>query len=413
MFRPVLLAALVLAVPATAQTVHTVGAAGDFPTPQAAVDAAAPGDIVILLQGVIGNVVIDKGIAFMGAHNAIIKPQDGPGSTAPPVHVIGVPAGQSVLISGLNVFVGNQGAPATVLIEDCDGPVWIQDAFVDSYGAGALVAHDASSVVLVEAAMQTNLIPALPDGTPVPAAGAKFSGATRAFVHGAFLFGSHGTLQGFGNPVPTAAPDGGPGLLVIDSQVKVTGTDIRGGSGNSFFSGGCTFAGNGGAGVVTLEGADPGSPTAMLTSSPVTGGGVGHFTPSCAPAPVPGVPLDVLPGSLTVSSALPRELYLNDLAEPGLPVTLSLDGAAGDLALLFGSTAAAPALAVSGIDLHLKPDALFLVTAFALPTGSLDLPAIVPPLPAGLDAVVVPLQAVFVDTQGGKHASAPRVLVIH
>lgn len=49
---------------------------------------------------------------------------------------------------------------------------------------------------------------------------------------------------------------------------------------------------------------------------------------------------------------------------------------------------------------------------FALPTGELAQPASAPLLPAGLEAVVVPLQACFVEAQGGRHASGPRVLVV-
>src|SRR6185503_11180670 len=125
------LAVVLVATSAAAQSVLTVGAAGDFPTPQAAIDAAALGDIVLLLEGFQANVVIDKGLALMAGGHLLMKPDAGPGSDQPTVRVVGVPAGQSVLLSGLTVFVGSSGAPAAVEIADCDGAVWIQDVFVD------------------------------------------------------------------------------------------------------------------------------------------------------------------------------------------------------------------------------------------------------------------------------------------
>ena len=407
------LAVVVAATSAAAQSVHTVGPGGDFPTPQAAIDAAAPGDIVLLLTGFQTNVVIDKGLALMASGQMLMKPDAGPGSEQPTVRVVGVPAGQSVLLYGLTIFVGSGGAPAAVEIADCEGAVWIQHVFVDAYGAQALFAHDAQSLVCVDTPFQTNLIPALPDGTPQSAPGARLSAGTRAFLHDAFVIGSHGALQLPGNPAPTSAPDGGPGLVVADAQAKLSGTELFGGSGNSFFAGGCAFGGDGGAGLVTLDGPDAGTPAVELRDSPVKGGGSGFFDGACAPPPVPGADFDIVPGSVVSVAALPRRFDVPALVEPGQTVTLAFDGAAGDVALLFGSAAQAPALAIGAIDLHLAIGSLFSIATFTLPTGALDVPAVVPPLPAGLEAAFVPLQAIFVDAQGGKHASAPRVVVIH
>ena len=401
---------LALAAPAAAQSVLTVGASGEFATPQAAIDAALPGDIVLLLEPFETSVVIGKGVALVGLGQALLK---APGSDQPAVRVVGVPAGQSVLIAGLALFIFDGDADMAVEVTDCDGAVWLQDNFVDAYGAPALVAHDAHSLVCVDSPVQTNLVPALPDGTPAPAPGAHVSGDSRAFLYDGHVRGSHGVLQSPGNPVPTSAPDGGPGLVVVDAQVKVTGTQVVGGSGNSFFSGGCAFGGDGGTGLITLEGPDAGTPAVTLRGATVVGGSGGFHSGGCAPPPVPGEAFDVLPGSVTTVAAVPRRFDLPSLVQAGQPLTLAFDGVAGDVALLFGSASAAPALGVAGIDLHLQVNTLFPVATFALAGPSLDVPASVPALPPGFEGLLVPLQAVFVDAQGGKHASPPRALVIH
>jgi hypothetical protein len=406
-----LLALLLLAAPAGAQSVLTVGDAGEFATPQAAIDAAVPGDIVLLLQSFEANVVIDKGIALVGSGQTLLHPASA--LDQPTIRVTGVPAGQAVLISGVSVFVFGDGAPAAVEVSGCDAPVWIQDVFVDSYGATGFAAHDARSLVLANSAFQTNLVAALPDGTPKTAPGALLTGTTSAFVHGGHVLGSHGVLQGPGFPVPTAAPDGGAGLIAVDAQVKVTGTTIAGGSGNSVFIGGCNLGGDGGAGLVTLDGPAAGLPAVLLRGAAVTGGGGGFSSGGCSPQGQPGAAFDVLPGSVTTQAVLPRHFALPGHVQAGLPITLAFDGAPGDVALLFGAASAAPALAVGALDLHLSAGTLFPVGVFALAGFSLDVPASVPALPPGLQGVIVPLQAVFVDAQGGKHGAAPRALVIH
>jgi hypothetical protein len=90
-----------------------------------------------------------------------------------------------------------------------------------------------------------------------------------------------------------------------------------------------------------------------------------------------------------------------------------LHGLPGDVAFLIASAAAAPASAVGALDLHLRLDTVLAIIAFPLPSGSLTINATAPALPAVVDGITVPLQAVFVDTQGGKHASNPRALAIY
>ena len=411
MNRAATLLVLALAAAAPAQTLHTVGAGGDFATPQAAVDAAAPGDVVLLLQSFTTNVVIDKGLVLAGTGHTLMKPASGPGKLEPALRITGVPAGQSVLVTGISALSFSSGGEAVVLVEDCAGPVWIQDMFVDAYGIQALLARNAQSLVLSDAALQTNLVAALPDGTPLSGPGAELSGGTRAWFHGGHMFGSHGTLQLPGEPVPSAAADGGTGLLVEDAQARVFGAQISGGGSGSLSSGGCFFAGDGGDGVVTLDAPGGDAPAVLLRQCTVLGGAPGF--PTCGSPSLPGAAFDVVPGSLTISGATPRRLDVTSLVEPGQSVGLGFDGAPGDVVLLFGAAAPAAGASVGSLDLHLAAGSLFQIGIFALPGVALDLSAPAPALPAGFETLVVPLQAFFLDAQGGKHPSEPRAVVLH
>ena len=407
--------AALLAPAAAAQAVHTVktDGTGDFTTIQAAVDASAPGDIVLVFAGFHFNVTVDRGLTLVSMGGAAIgKAEEGPGADQPALAISGVPANELVVLSGFTVFVGAAGDGSAVEVRDTAGAVWIQDCFVDSYGAPALTAESAATIAISNTALQTNLIPALPDGTPQPGAGAEVGDGTRLYGYDTDVMGSHGTLVGPELPEPIAPPDGGPGLVVADSLARWTGGAIRGGSGNTLFLDGCLLGGDGGTGLVTLDGPDGGAPDVVLVGAAVTGGS-GSFASACAPPTTAGPAFDVVPGSVDSSAGTPRLLTLPGQVASGAPFALGFSGAAGDVAFLLASTAAAPGFAAGALDLHLRLDTLLAIIAFPLPGGSLTVNAHAPVLPAVLDGITVPLQAVFVDAQGGKHASNPRALAIH
>src|SRR6186713_2002246 len=229
-----LLVLLAVAPLAGAQAVHEVkpDGTGDFTTIQAAVDAAAPGDIVLVFGGAHANVLIQRGLTLSSVGTAMIgKAFEGPGASLPPLRITGLPANELVVVSGFTVFVGGGGATAAIEVRDTSGAVWLQDCFVDSYGAPSLVADAAATIAITNSLLQTNLIPAAPDGTPQPGAGAQVGGGTRLYGYDAELKGSHGTLTGPDLPAPIAPPDGGPGLVVDDSLARWRGGSIQGGSG--------------------------------------------------------------------------------------------------------------------------------------------------------------------------------------
>ena len=399
----------------TAQAVHTVKAdgTGEFDSLQEAVDAAAPGDILLVTGGFAENVTIERGLTVVVQGGAsILKPFEGPGTLQPALRITGLPANELVVLSGFTVFVGGAGAGSAIEIDDTAGAVWLQDCFVDSYGAPSLVADAAATIALSNTLLQTNLIPPLPDGTPQPGAGADIGGGTRLYGYDAELKGSHGTLTGPDLPEPIAPPDGGPGLVVSDSLARFTGGSIFGGTGNTLFLDGCLLGGNGGTGLVTLDPAGGGAPDVVLVGTPVAGG-FGSFASACAPPTVAGPAFDVVPGSVATGAGPARLLTLPGQVASGGPLPIGFQGAAGDVAFLLASTAAAPGFAAGALDLHLRLDTLLVIIPFALPGGSLTVNATAPALPPVLDGLTLPLQAVFVDAQGGKHASNPRAVAIH
>jgi hypothetical protein len=343
----------------------------------------------------------------------INKALSGPGASQPPLRITGVPAGELVVISGMIVFTLQAGAASAVEVSECAGTVWLQDVFVDSFGGPSLIATGAASLVLTNTMLQTNLTPALPDGTPQPGAGGEVHGGTALYAYDTDALGSHGVLQNGGLPVPTMPATGGPGFVVIDATVSWTGGVIRAGGGNSFFTGTCQVGGNGGDGLVVRDGPGSTAPQVSLHGVAVIAGAGGFFNPGCAPAPVPGAAFNVLPGSLTHTPGPGRELILPGLGAAGGTVSLGLKGAPGDAAFLLVSLAASPGFVAAQVDLHLALDKVVAVVPFALPAGALNAPVGLPALPAGLETLVVPLQALFVDAAGGRHASNPRALVIH
>jgi len=80
---------------------------------------------------------------------------------------------------------------------------------------------------------------------------------------------------------------------------------------------------------------------------------------------------------------------------------------------LFLAAAAAPGQTVAGVELHLEINSLLLLAALPMIADDLNVPVLVPPLPLGIEAVTVPLQAVFIDSNGGRLASNPWAVTLH
>lgn len=386
----------------------------DFADLQSAIDAASSGDVILVESGVYDPAILDgKGLTIVRASAqmpAIFDTAGTPGMllTAPILHVTNVPAGEACYIGGFTVFNGVAG-PGNLVVESCDGPVWLLEMFLDSYGAEALVVRNARSAVIVQGLAQTNLFPPLPDGTPVPGPGALIEQSSEVWGYDTGFSGSHGALLLAGLPALLAPPSGGPGAVVDESSLRVWDSDVKAGSGNSLSINGCTQGGNGGAGLV-LVGA---SASAFFADKGPQGGFPGFFDELCAPLPSMGPDISGDLNAVTMASGVTRVLSAPLEADVGESIVLGLQGVSGETAWLFLAGRAASGQRVAGVDLHLEISSLLLLAALPMVADQLSVPVIVPPLPLGIEAVTVPLQAVFIDGNGGRLASNPWAVTLH
>ena len=114
---------LALAVGTAAQSVWIVdsslGPGTDFTIIQGAIQAAAPGDVILVRPGDYGNFLVNKGVKLMAE----------PGAPAPVIsgicRVTGVPGGQSAVISGLEA-TSNPIPGFTLAVTDNTGSVRLQ-----------------------------------------------------------------------------------------------------------------------------------------------------------------------------------------------------------------------------------------------------------------------------------------------
>ncbi len=312
-------AALLLLVPlAHAAEIHVPG---DFDDLQAAIDAASPGDTVVVHGGTWGPIVIATPLQIVGDPAPLIV-GDGPpfGSFDGPITLAG-PGNGTVTLSNLNVGgtihgffyshsdpgIGGGGFDA-LHVHDCEvrAPDW---EFLTGIGVGE---------------------PAIDVSTPF------------VLVERSILQGSASKSDPF-SPISGSAPPGSIGLRASGTVLLLDST-VRGGSAGPYFhndvlcSGGCPPYGTGGTGVVCEE--------LHHAASTIEGGeGADWFGVSggfCCTQP-DGVAMQVN-GEVQLA---------NDLVASGsmqMGATYSLDwSTAGPTATLFWSLGADPPMFLSGL----------------------------------------------------------------
>lgn len=415
--RPLTLALAVVVTSASClaqASLHTVApdGSGDFTTVQAAVDAAASGDVVLLTGGAfLEHVeVVGKGLTITAPGGAgVVAPGGTLGEPRPTLLVRDLPADALVVVDGLQVFSGNGNAPATLRIDDCAGSVWLHDVLVDSYGAPALVADDCASLVVVASLVQTNVVPAGEVGGP----GARLTDAS-AHLYDATLRGSHGPLLLAGMPPLTTPMSGGSGATLRRSSLRASGALLAGSSGTSFVDAGCLLGAPGGHGLVVHEAAPGETPSsAWLRDSVASGAGPSAFDAGCAPPPPASADVLAPPGSVTTDARPARRLDVPGTASAGATLPVDVGGQPDDVAWFFTALGAAPGTPAGGVTLHLDPATLTSLFVLPLgPAGTASFDAGVPALPVGFEVLVVPLQAFFVGSDGARHASGPVQVVI-
>ncbi|MDF1797827.1 MAG: hypothetical protein P1V81_01515 [Planctomycetota bacterium] len=389
----------------TWQVATTAGPGVDFTSIQAAIDAAADGDLIFIASGsYLEQLHVDgKGLTLQGAGNSAVFGLATFLTGEPTVHVENLAVGQEFHLRDLSVnrITGVWGE--ALRLEHNLGRVWIEQVFVDTYDGHALHVIDSADVVLSEVFLQCNSAFQDALGNNLPAHGLVVESGSSVHAFQVDSTGSHGPplFTTLTSPVP-----GGDGVHVVDSHVRLIAPGIQGGGGGSIFQAGCSTGAVGGSAIKVLAKGGP-APSVELRGGTLQAGVTGMFTPGCAPDPGSSLAIEAPAGTFTQLAGKPRLLSMPSTPYPNGNFEFQVQGDDRDLFFLFASQATAsptPITAIDG-DVFLGLGASFLVTSGQLnPFGwggqTLGLVHLGPPL-------TFRTQALFVDLSGGLWLSGP------
>ena len=371
---------------------------GDFTTVQAAVNAAAEGD-TILIEPTACSFCTLSGFVVNGKSLTIVADTTAPPYAVPyqPILVWNLQPGQHVVLRGLRVAGTTPAEGAAIWLLDNAGSVWIEDCDL----TGSLGQGDAPFLCAVTADV--------PGGAGVEADGCAAVTIMSSTLHGGA--GGNAYLDPNGLHFNFQATDGGPGLLAKDSQVAVYASALIGGVGGSGHL--CAEQADGGFGAVAE------SSMVLVAGCTVTGGVQGAGPPAGAPggglrsdgassyelldtgvAAAPGgVTFDTAPGTLTTYSGVARVFQATSPLREGQAGTLSIQGVQGDFVGFFWAfnSGFLPKPVYQGwfllnVGFVSGP---YLIGAIGSPTGEWSIPFVAPNLPPAAQAQTFLLQAYF------------------
>ncbi len=391
-----------------ASEVHLVGPNAEFPTIQAAVNAASEGDIVLVGEISEALVTIDgKGVTIIaddiagtGFHR-IVR-----------MVVKNIAATQSVAVRGFQFSELNALFDTRVDVESCQGTVVFEDCQIDKGGPSVRVNHSAATMFV------RCVIVGATGFAFSPGQHALVTNASNVFVYDSILEGGEGgvDLKPTGQIYPFAPTDGGSGAFVFAGTIFTSGTLISGGDGGDVISPFTTQ-------LIEVTAAGDGGPAMQLNGgalwrrlqSPLIPGAAGEtFVPNVAPG-VAGVPLIEADSDVIVVPEFARRLELSSPIREGQTQTLVATGQPNEpLWLLFSFGAQAfysPSL--KGALLPTLPLAVLPLGQLDA-TGKLELNITIPlgSMPPGLAGAVIDEQAMFVGANSPILLSSPSVVVL-
>jgi hypothetical protein len=359
------------------------GPGADHTTVQAAIDAALPGDLVLVRGGDYPERphISGKGLALVGDAGAVVRVLG--------LDVTDVPAGQSVLVRGLaprvegllSILGGRAAEVARV-----DGPIWFDDCSLDSapipafYGvSGGLRVEDSASVVLT----RSRIARPFPSVSVPSLSALEFLGGQSLYVLASEVNGMH-----------TRAA-----LSVASAELELTGTSVFGQDGSDCFHSGCCTPGSDALELL------PGS-VATIRDTVLQAGSGGD--PGCAD----GLPLDLAGGAATTVPGASAWLEIDGPQREGELVSVSIHATPGSRVWL--RHAAAPA--AGGSSPNVDGKLLLAAPVTTLPVGIVPASGVLlvqapAPALAGDEVRLFWLQA-LVRGVGRFHASAPATLVV-
>lgn len=391
---------LAVAVSGAAQSIHLVSAAGDgdFTTLQAAIDAAAPGDVLLVRPGeYAGAVLSGKPLTLLAAEGEGVVVQG-------ELFVEGLPADTLTLINGLDVE-GEPGAGQPALrAEHCAGTLWVQSC--ELRGSAGQGSSNASTGVFIDDCADVVFLRSTLLGGEAPFSEFFNGGRTGLRATGSVLWSFESEFRGSnGKPGDDVGGSAGSGAVISQgAQLFAADGDFAGG-----FGGGasdefdvfcecfqCGAPGSGGRGLHVHT-----DSSALLHASRVLGGLGGQHVSTgstgCAHG-TDGQNLSVAAdSSVTMFPGAARGLRVTPLVREQSALDVSLFGQAGESVwMLVGVQTPGVLLPAKLASLHVNPATAVLLPAGVLPPGGFKLlGAQSPTLPAGLDAVVLMTQAYF------------------
>ena len=398
----------------SAQTVHTVDDDGgaDFVEIQDAVVAAGEGDVILVRAGRYNKVTVwGKSLTIQAEAGEVVELMSNLGVLVgdPALEVRNLGPAQEVFVRGVRVSASYWHPPSggfpgeTILIQDCDGAVWLEGVSTIPLGFGVfdgIVVSNSAGVTLTRCTVDQN-------ATYVSNVGFHGHGLQSTNSNVA-LFAC--TLHG---GVGSDGRDGGTAAVVDGGTFYASGSTLLGGDGGD---GGGFFptvedGGDGGNGLSVQGGALVRmQDTVMLAGAAGTAlpGGVDGAA-GAASQVTSGALVPVIGQGRTLVEASPVRAGTDDFVETftGQPGDLvyRLYATDGQIAPLYIAFEKAPLV----LDFNLFGD----VMGPADPSGMLVNSAPSAPMPAGVDGAVITTQASFLAADGtGFYFSAPSVIAL-
>lgn len=396
----------------------------DFTAIQAAVDAAADGDTVLIRPGVYSAsgplAVIDgKGLTLIADAGAQVTMQ-GPGGIAV-ISIRNLAATQRCVLRGLAPR-GNDSRALEIV--DSAGAVWIEACTLICQG-GIFSANTNDAVLYARNSASIALVRTLSTAThPLYPIVSSVGSGVLAFDSTLLLYDS--TCRGGGlahccwqsGNYCCSGTLGGAGVRMQGGFLHASGSNLLGGQGLEGcaleLSQCCGSGGPGGTGLHLLPGAA--APEAHLLDTATAGGpgGVGGhapYAPTC-PDGAPGIGIVAPPGSVESIAQQARSFELASPVRAGQSAHLDYAGVAGDLVI------AAYELSFKGV--WFPPFAGFLLPSYppsvlvlgAAPSGTLALDLPFAPFPPGFDVLHVYAQAFAIGAGGEMVLGAPAQLTV-
>lgn len=397
----VALAGLLLPRPVNAGVI-TVGPSGaDFTSIQAAVDAAADGDTILVRPDPLGYT------AFSVNGKALALVADGT-VVARSCQIQNVALGATTSLSGFTL-ADPAGYPGVLQVISCAGSIRIEslNSIVGGLPTRASVTNSSDVAFVRATVFGLGGASTFQPGTP----GLDVDHSTIA-LYDCTVGGGPGA-SGF-----LGAAGGGAGLQAANSFVFASHVAFTGGNGgnggcsNCGVIPGCPTGGGGGGNGILVQ--DFGSPPSSIVLLDCTAQGGANGAPGCGfPSTGSGAPISVPAGRLTQLAGAHRELDCPALARENTTAQLMFRGQSGDRVILVSTAVTrfeyiAPFRGVSLYGLSSRRFAAGTIPA----SGMLTMPLSIPDLGPGVQDRKRYLQGVFIDTNGAVTLGSPAVLVL-